>query len=92
VLAEAFDLVTPTASVLEDPLALEERLVEATFPVALLVIDFDLHEAFESLPIAEPCLSSALDFDCLPLSMLVLDSSNPLPRFLLEPALSLSGV
>jgi hypothetical protein len=92
VLAEALDLITVAASVLEDPLALEERLVVTTFPVALLVIDFDLPEAFDPLPITEPRLASALDFDCLPLSALALDSSDPLPRFLFEPALSLSAV
>jgi hypothetical protein len=92
VLAEALDLVTIAASVLEDPLTLEERLVETTFPVALLVIDFDSPEAFDPMPIAEPCLASVLDFDCLPLSVLALDSSDPLPRFLLESVLSLSAV
>jgi hypothetical protein len=58
VLAEALDLVNIADSVLEDPLALEERLVEATFPVALRVVDFDLPEAFDPLPITETCLSS----------------------------------
>ncbi|GEL30376.1 hypothetical protein LPA04_08370 [Lacticaseibacillus paracasei subsp. paracasei] len=75
VLAEALDLVALAVSVLEDPLALEERLVVVAFPVALLVLD--LLEAFDPLPITHPCLTSVLDFACLPFSVLVLDSSDP---------------
>jgi hypothetical protein len=92
VLAEALDLVTIAASVLADPLTLEARFVVSDFFVEPLAIDFDLSKTFAPLPITDSRLAAVSVFVCLPLSVLALDSSDSLPRFLLEPALSLSAV